>query len=61
VTSAFVKEALDKGREMFGWGREESVVERQEAGATRARGIGVAVQPLLRRVDRIRRTVHHQA
>jgi CO/xanthine dehydrogenase Mo-binding subunit len=44
VTSAFVKEALDKGREMFGWDAKKASVSGKKQG-NKARGIGVAVSP----------------
>jgi len=44
VTSAFVKEALDKGREMFGWEEKKASSSGKRQG-NKARGIGVAVSP----------------
>src|SRR5439155_20792859 len=44
VTSAFVKEALDKGREMFEWERKKASSSGKRQG-NKARGIGVAVSP----------------
>src|SRR5438477_517063 len=44
VTSAFVKEALDKGREMFDWDAKKASYSGKKQG-TKARGIGVAVSP----------------
>src|SRR4029450_1702228 len=44
VTSAFVREALDKGREMFGWDAKKASHSGKQQG-TKARGIGVAVSP----------------
>ena len=44
VTSAFVREALDKGREMFGWEAKKASYSGKRQG-TKARGIGVAVSP----------------
>ncbi len=44
VTSAFVKEALDKGREMFQWDAKKASYSGKRQG-TKARGIGVAVSP----------------
>jgi len=44
VTSAFVKEALDKGREMFNWDAKKASYSGKKQG-TKARGIGVAVSP----------------
>src|SRR5258707_14036057 len=45
VTSAFVKEALDKGRELFGWEEKKASLATKRAGGTKRRGIGVAVSP----------------
>jgi CO/xanthine dehydrogenase Mo-binding subunit len=44
VTSAFVREALDKGREMFKWEEKKAAYSGKKQG-TKARGIGVAVSP----------------
>src|ERR687888_2685286 len=44
VTSAFVREALDKGREMFKWEEKKASFSGKKQG-TKARGIGVAVSP----------------
>jgi xanthine dehydrogenase molybdenum-binding subunit len=44
VTSAFVKEALDKGHEMFQWDAKKASYSGKRQG-TKARGIGVAVSP----------------
>ena len=44
VTSAFVREALDKGRELFKWEEKKAAVSGKRQG-TKARGIGVAVSP----------------
>src|SRR5579864_2322249 len=44
VTSAFVKEALDKGAEMFKWDEKKALYSGKKNG-TKARGIGVAVSP----------------
>jgi CO/xanthine dehydrogenase Mo-binding subunit len=44
VTSAFVREALDKGREMFDWEAKKASYSGKKQG-TKARGIGVAVSP----------------
>jgi CO/xanthine dehydrogenase Mo-binding subunit len=44
VTSAFVREALDKGRELFKWEEKKATVSGKRRG-TKARGIGVAVSP----------------
>jgi xanthine dehydrogenase molybdenum-binding subunit len=44
VTSAFVKEALDKGRELFKWEEKKAAFSGKRQG-TKARGIGVAVSP----------------
>jgi len=44
VTSAFVKEALDKGRELFKWEEKKALYSGKRQG-TKARGIGVAVSP----------------
>jgi xanthine dehydrogenase molybdenum-binding subunit len=45
VTSAFVKEALDKGREMFKWEERKAALATTRKQGTKARGIGVAVSP----------------
>jgi len=42
ATSAFVKEALDKGSEMFGWPARQAAAAGKRSG-TKARGVGVAV------------------
>jgi xanthine dehydrogenase molybdenum-binding subunit len=44
VTSAFVKEALDKGAELFKWDERKAAYSGKKNG-TKARGIGVAVSP----------------
>jgi CO/xanthine dehydrogenase Mo-binding subunit len=44
VTSAFVKEALDKGSEMFKWEERKAAYAAKKSG-TKKRGIGVAVSP----------------
>jgi xanthine dehydrogenase molybdenum-binding subunit len=44
VTSAFVKEALDKGRELFQWEAKKAALTTKPTGSKR-RGIGVAVSP----------------
>ena len=44
MTSAFVKEALDKGREMFKWDEKKAAYSGKRQG-TKVRGIGVAVSP----------------
>jgi xanthine dehydrogenase molybdenum-binding subunit len=44
VTSAFVKEALDKGRELFKWEEKKASLATKRTGNKR-RGIGVAVSP----------------
>ena len=44
VTSAFVKEALDKGRDLFKWEEKKALYSGKRQG-TKARGIGVAVSP----------------
>src|SRR5262245_54486259 len=44
VTSAFVREALDKGRELFDWEAKKAAYSGKRQG-TKARGIGVAVSP----------------
>jgi CO/xanthine dehydrogenase Mo-binding subunit len=43
VTSAFVREALDKGRELFKWDEKKAYSGKKQG--TKARGIGVAVSP----------------
>jgi xanthine dehydrogenase molybdenum-binding subunit len=45
VTSAFVKEALDKGRELFGWDAKKASLNAKRASGPKRRGIGVAVSP----------------
>ncbi|HMF94217.1 MAG TPA: xanthine dehydrogenase family protein [Vicinamibacterales bacterium] len=45
VTSAFVKEALDKGREMFKWEERKAALTSARKSGTKARGLGVAVSP----------------
>jgi CO/xanthine dehydrogenase Mo-binding subunit len=44
VTSAFVKEALDKGRDLFKWEEKKAALATKPTGNKR-RGIGVAVSP----------------
>src|SRR5437764_296476 len=44
VTSAFVREALDRGRELFKWDEKKALYSGKRQG-TKARGIGVAVSP----------------
>jgi CO/xanthine dehydrogenase Mo-binding subunit len=44
VTSAFVREALDKGSELFGWEAKKASSSGKKQG-NKARGIGVAVSP----------------
>jgi CO/xanthine dehydrogenase Mo-binding subunit len=44
VTSAFVREALDKGAEVFKWEEKKAAWSGKKNG-TKARGIGVAVSP----------------
>ena len=44
VTSAFVKEALDKGAELFKWEERKASFSGKKNG-TKARGVGVAVSP----------------
>jgi CO/xanthine dehydrogenase Mo-binding subunit len=45
VTSAFVKEALDKGREAFQWDAKKASLGGGRKRGNKARGIGVAVSP----------------
>ena len=45
VTSAFVKEALDLGREQFKWEERKASLATARTRGTKARGIGVAVSP----------------
>jgi CO/xanthine dehydrogenase Mo-binding subunit len=45
VTSAFVREALDKGREMFKWEERKAALATTHRKGNKARGIGVAVSP----------------
>jgi xanthine dehydrogenase molybdenum-binding subunit len=45
VTSAFVKEALDRGAELFGW--DERKARSKERVGSKVRGIGVAVSPYI--------------
>ncbi len=45
VTSAFVKEALDMGREAFKWDERKAALAAGRRKGTKARGIGVAVSP----------------
>ena len=44
VTSSFVREALDKGRELFKWDEKKALYSGKRQG-TKARGIGVAISP----------------
>jgi xanthine dehydrogenase molybdenum-binding subunit len=45
VTSAFVKEALDKGRDAFKWEERKAALSTSRKTGNKARGIGVAVSP----------------
>jgi xanthine dehydrogenase molybdenum-binding subunit len=45
VTSAFVKEALDKGRDLFQWEAKKTALNAKRASGTKRRGLGVAVSP----------------
>jgi xanthine dehydrogenase molybdenum-binding subunit len=45
VTSAFVREALDKGRDAFKWEEKKALYKAGNKKGTKARGIGVAVSP----------------
>jgi xanthine dehydrogenase molybdenum-binding subunit len=45
VTSAFVKEALDKGRELFQWDAKKAALATKRSSGPKRRGIGVAVSP----------------
>jgi xanthine dehydrogenase molybdenum-binding subunit len=45
VTSAFVKEALDKGRDVFKWEERKAALTSSRKNGSKARGIGVAVSP----------------
>ena len=45
VTSAFVKEALDMGRDKFQWDAKKAALEGGRKKGNKARGIGVAVSP----------------
>ena len=53
VTSAFVKEALDRGAELFNW--DERKARSGKRRGSKVRGVGVAVGPHRRRIDRLRR------
>ena len=59
-TSAFVREALDRGVELFDW--DERKARSGKRRGSKARGIGIAGQPLHRRLlDRLRRPDDHPA
>jgi xanthine dehydrogenase molybdenum-binding subunit len=45
VTSAFVREALDKGRDLFQWEAKKAALTAKRANGPKRRGIGVAVSP----------------
>jgi xanthine dehydrogenase molybdenum-binding subunit len=45
VTSAFVREALDKGRDLFQWDAKKTALTAKRASGPKRRGIGVAVSP----------------
>jgi xanthine dehydrogenase molybdenum-binding subunit len=45
VTSAFVREALDKGRDMFKWEEKKAALAETRKKGNKARGLGVAVSP----------------
>ena len=57
VTSAFVKEALDKGAEQFEWDKRKAQPKKQRQQSPRHRR---GHQLLRRRLRRIRRPLHHQ-
>ena len=59
ATSAFIKEALDRGKEVFGWD-ERKARSGQKVGS-KVRGVGRRRQHLRRRVRRLRWSVRHQA
>ena len=59
VTSAFVKEALDKGRELFNW--DEKKARQRQAQGTKVRGIGVAVSAFSGGSIGFDGLLHHQA
>ncbi len=59
VTSAFVREALDKGAELFNWDERRRGSGKRRG--TKVRGIGVAVSAYYGRLDRLRRPAHHPA
>jgi len=45
VTSAFVKEAIDRGAELFGW--EERKARSGKRNGAKARGVGISVSPFI--------------
>ena len=59
ATSAFVKEALDRGAELFGWENAQGAIGQAQRidGARRRRGR----QHVRRRIHRLRRALRHQA
>ena len=59
ATSAFVKEALDKGAELFNW--DEQKARSGKRVGTKVRGVGVAVSAYSAGSIGLRRPVHHQA
>ena len=52
VTSAFIKEALDRGAEQFKWD-ERKVAQPASAAASKVRGVGVSREQLFRRLHRL--------
>ena len=59
ATSAFVKEALDRGAELFRW--DERKAQGGKRQGSKVRGYGVADERVRRRLDRVRRPVRDQA
>ena len=58
VTSAFVKEALDKGAELFNW--EEKKARSGKRIGSKVRGSGVGISTYCGRFGRLRRSAGHQ-
>ena len=59
ATSAFIKEALDRGAEQFKW--QERVARTPKRIGSKVRGVGVSLSCYRRRHDRLRRTSHYKA
>ena len=59
ATSAFIKEALDRGAEQFKWNERKANTGKRNG--TKVRGVGVSISSYSGGTDRLRRPVRHQA